>query len=212
MPAAPDEPSSARRARLSPDERRAQLVALGVAALAEHPLQEIDLAGLAAQAGVSRGLVFHYFESKQGFQREIVRIARDSMLHATEPRADLAPLDRLHDTLLRTVGFVHDHGGTFVSLVRGTASGDPRIRQVVEQARTAQAARVVALLAECGVPVSAELRIVIRAWISFVEQLLVDAAHGGDQPAERVVALAEGALEGIVRFVDQTAAAALFDA
>ena len=211
MPAA-IEPTAARRARLSPDERRAQLVALGVAALAEHPLQEIDLAKLARQAGVSRGLLFHYFESKQGFQREIVRTARDSMLRATEPRSELAPFDRLHDTLLRTVGFVQDHGGTFFSLVRGTASGDPEIRQVVEQARRAQAARVVALLDERGVVASPELSIAIRAWIAFVEQLLVDAVHGGDQPAERVVALAEGALEGIMRFADADAAAALFDA
>ncbi|WP_395242512.1 TetR/AcrR family transcriptional regulator [Agromyces sp. MMS24-K17] len=212
MPAAPDEPPTARRARLSPDERRAQLVALGVAALAEHPLQEIDLAGLAAEAGVSRGLLFHYFESKQGFQREIVRTARDSMLRATEPRPDLPPLDRLHDTLLRTVGFVRDHRGTFVSLVRGTASGDPAIREVVEQARKAQAARVVALLAEREVTASSELRTAIRAWIAFVEQLLVDAAHADGPPPERLVALAEGALEGVVRFVDQAAAAALFDA
>ncbi|WP_394552697.1 TetR/AcrR family transcriptional regulator [Agromyces sp. MMS24-JH15] len=212
MSAAPDEPTVARRVRLAPDERRAQLVALGVAALAEHPLQEIDLAALAAQAGVSKGLVFHYFESKQGFQREIVRTARDSMLRATEPREDLPPLERLHDTLLRTVGFVREHRGTFVSLVRGTASGDPRIQEVVEQARKAQAARVVALLAECDVQASPELRIAIRAWIAFAEQLLVDAAHGADRPAERIVELAEGALEGVVRFVDEPAAAALFDA
>lgn len=212
MPAAPDESTAARRARLSPDERRAQLVAIGVAALAEHPLQEIDLADLAAKAGVSRGLLFHYFESKQGFQREIVRTARDSMLHATEPRPELPPLDRLHDTLARTVDFVREHRGTFFSLVRGTASGDPRIQEVVEQARKAQAARVIALLAERDVPASPELRTAVRAWIAFAEQLLVDAAHGGDAPADDIVALAVGALEGIVRFVDARAAAALFDA
>jgi AcrR family transcriptional regulator len=49
---------TARRTRLSPEERRAQLVALGVNALADRPLQELTIEDLAAQAGVSRGLLF----------------------------------------------------------------------------------------------------------------------------------------------------------
>ena len=77
-----------RRTRLTPDERRAQLVALGVAFLADNPLDELSIEDLSARAGVSRGLLFHYFGSKQGLHREVVRTARDSMLHATEPVAD----------------------------------------------------------------------------------------------------------------------------
>ncbi|QTX04148.1 TetR/AcrR family transcriptional regulator [Agromyces archimandritae] len=209
MPA-PRAAASGRRARLTPEERRAQLVALGVAALAEHPLGEISLEALAADAGVSRGLVFHYFGSKQGLSRELVRTARDSMLRATEPRPELEPLPRLHDTLERTVGFVRDHGGTFFSLVRGTASGDPEIRAVVEQARVLQTDRVTALFVDRGIEVSESLRFGLRAWIAFVEQMLVDAVHGAGRPAPEIVALLEGTLAGIVREIEPEAAAALF--
>ena len=65
-----------RRTRLTPDERRAQLVALGVAFLADNPLDELTIEDLSARAGVSRGLLFHYFGSKQGLHREVVRTAR----------------------------------------------------------------------------------------------------------------------------------------
>ena len=137
-----------RRTRLTPDERRAQLVALGVAFLADSPLDQLTIEDLSARAGVSRGLLFHYFGSKQGLHREVVRTARDAMLHATEPVAGLAPLDRLHDTLERIVAFVREHSGTFYSLVRGVASGDTEVRQVVEEARGEQAERVVAVFLE----------------------------------------------------------------
>lgn len=206
------DPPAARRARLSPEERRAQLIALGVAALAEHPLGELDIEQLAAQAGVSRALLFHYFGSKQGYQRELVKTARDSMLLATEPRPELEPLERLRDTLERTVAFVRGHGGTFHSLVRGPASGSPEIRAVVEQARVRQTERVLALFVERDIPVSPRLRIALRAWIAFVEQALVDAALGSALPSGDIVALLEDALRGITERVDPEAAHALFGA
>ncbi|GAA1439175.1 TetR/AcrR family transcriptional regulator [Leifsonia poae] len=180
-----------RRTRLTPDERRAQLVALGVAALAEHPLDELTIEGLSAEAGVSRGLLFHYFGSKQGLHREVVRTARDSMLRATEPLADLAPLDRLRDTLNRIVQFVRDHRGTFYSLVRGVASGDLEVREVVEQARELQAERVVAVFLELGAADTVMLRIALRSWVAFAEEALVESAIDTDLVSEEIAAFLE---------------------
>jgi len=40
------------RSRLSPEQRRAQLIAIGVAFLAEHPLDELTIDELATRAGV----------------------------------------------------------------------------------------------------------------------------------------------------------------
>ena len=148
-----------RRSRLSPEERRAQLVALGVAALVDQPLESLTIEQLSQRAGVSRGLLFHYFGSKQGLHREVVRTARDSMLRATEPAVDLPPIERLRDTLTRIVHFVRDHRGTFYSLVRGAASGSPEVREVVEQARLAQAERLMEVFRELGARDSELLRI-----------------------------------------------------
>jgi len=176
-----------RRTRLAPDERRAQLVALGVAYLADHPLEKLTIEHLSRQAGVSRALLFHYFGSKQGLHREVVLTARDSMLRATEPVGGLEPLERLADTLTRIVRFVRDHRDTFYSLVRGAASGDQEVREVVEQARAAQADRVIAVFLERGVPDTPMLRIALRSWVAFAEQALVDAALTSDRPSDEVV-------------------------
>ncbi|MGN6425467.1 TetR/AcrR family transcriptional regulator [uncultured Leifsonia sp.] len=192
-----------RRTRLTPDERRAQLVALGVAFLADNPLDELSIEDLSARAGVSRGLLFHYFGSKQGLHREVVRTARDSMLHATEPVADLPPLERLRDTLARIVAFVREHRGTFYSLVRGVASGDEEVRSVVEEARGEQAERVTAVFLELGVPDGPLLRIALRSWIAFAEEALVESALGTDLPDERIVDFLERSARGVVDAVRQ---------
>jgi len=194
-----------RRTRLTPDERRAQLVALGVASLAEHPLESLTIEYLSAQAGVSRALLFHYFGSKNGLRREVVRTARDSMLHATEPLPDLAPLDRLHDTLSRIVRFVREHSGTFYSLVRGVASGDSEVREVVEQARALQAERVVAVFLELGAPDTELLRIALRSWVAFAEEALVESAIGTEMPAEHIVSFLERSVRAVASSVEAPA-------
>jgi AcrR family transcriptional regulator len=187
-----------RRTRLTPEDRRAQLVALGVAFLADNPLEQLTIDELSARAGVSRGLLFHYFGSKQGLRREVVRTARDSMLHATEPVPDLPPLERLRDTLARIVAFVREHSGTFYSLVRGVASGDEEVRAVVEEARGEQAERVTAVFLELGVIDTPLLRIALRSWIAFAEEALVESAIGTDLPNERIVAFLQRSAQGVV--------------
>jgi AcrR family transcriptional regulator len=162
------------RSRLTSDERRAQLVALGVAALADRPLEAVTTEMIAREAGVSRGLFAYYFGSRDGFHREIVRTAGDALLHATEPREDLRPVERLRDTLLRIVEFVDEHEGTFFSLVRGAASGDAEVREIVEGVRVAETERVRAVVEELGCPDSTMLGAALRSWVAFAEQMLID--------------------------------------
>lgn len=193
-----------RRRRLTPEERRSQLVALGVGFLADRPLDELTIERLSAQAGVSRGLVFHYFGSKQGLHREVVTTAAESMLSASAPRLDLAPRERLRDTLTRIVGFVREHRGTFFSLVRGVASGDPVVRTVVDGARDVHAQRVTAVFLEVGAADSALLRVSMRAWIAFAEEILIDLGLNTDLPVAEIVTLLERSAQGVTDAVAPT--------
>lgn len=190
----PSEP----RSRLSPEERRAQLIAIGVQFLVDHPLDELTIDELAARAGVSKALIFHYFDSRQGVERAIVTTARDSLLVATEPRADLPPRERIHDTLLRIAGFVRDHSGTFSSLVRGVASGDPAVRAIVDQSRDLNAQRLLEAFQELGAPNELALRVALRAWVSFTEEALLELVVDRRIDDETVVDFLEKTLDGVV--------------
>ena len=186
------------RTRLSPDERRAQLIAAGVGALATGPLDALTIESLAAAAGVSRGLVIHYFDTKDGMHREVVRAACNSMLHATEPDHELEPLDRLHDTLTRLVRFVRDHRLTFYSLVRGAASGAPEVRELIDETRSVQSGWLVQAFLELGTPDSEILRIAVRSWVAFAEQTLVDGALHSELSSDEIVLFLDRSAKAIV--------------
>lgn len=194
---------------MSPEERRQQLVALGVAALADRPLESITVEDLAAQAGVSPGLVHYYFGSRQGLHSEIVRTARDAMLHATAPRPELPPLERVRDTLDRFVAFVREHDATFFSLVRGAASGDERVRTTVQHARDVLADYVSDAFRELGVAETRLLHVAIHSWISFAEQALVEAAKDPDVEPADLAAYLERSAVGVVAALDPATSSTL---
>lgn len=193
--------SEPHRARLSPQDRRAQLVAVGVNFLIDHTLDELTMDELARRAGVSRPLVFHYFETRQGMHLAVVTTARDSLLVASAPRQDLAPRERIRDTLLKITLFVQEHRGTFYSLVRGTASGDPAVRKIVDQSRELNAERLSDSLIELGLADSPLLRIALRSWVAFAEETLISLAIERETEADDVVRFLESSLHGMVNSI-----------
>ncbi|WP_420713698.1 TetR/AcrR family transcriptional regulator, partial [Streptomyces sp. WM4235] len=49
------------RVRLRPEERRGQLINIGLRLLVTRPIHEMSIDEVAAGVGISRGLLFHYF-------------------------------------------------------------------------------------------------------------------------------------------------------
>src|SRR5438309_5310975 len=114
----------AKRVRLSPAARRAQLIELGVEMLATRTLDELSVEEIAGQAGISRGLLFHYFASKQEFHLEVARAVAQEMLERTQPDRSLPLLDALEGALSDFIDYVEENPDSYRSLVRGAASGD----------------------------------------------------------------------------------------
>src|SRR5918992_1470379 len=87
----PAAPAPARR-RLSADERRRQLVAIGLAKIVETPIQDLSMDDIAVEAGISRGLLFHYFPTKTDFYLACIAAAGRRILRNTAPdEADSGP-------------------------------------------------------------------------------------------------------------------------
>src|SRR5207302_5974186 len=80
------------RVRLSPEQRRAQLIELGVRMLATTTIDELSIDALAAEAGISRGLLFHYFRSKREFHLAVAQAAADELLRHTDIDPTLEPM------------------------------------------------------------------------------------------------------------------------
>ena len=82
--------STTTRTRLSPAERREQLLDLGVRLLADRSLDELSIDVLAEEAGISRGLLYHYFGNKAAFHEAVVRHAADDLIARTRRRAGVS--------------------------------------------------------------------------------------------------------------------------
>src|SRR5436190_145491 len=83
------------RVRLDPEARRAQLVQLGLQMLADRTLDQLPVDEIAAAAGISRGLLFHYFPTKRDFGVAVARAAAQRLIDETAPDPALDLLAQL---------------------------------------------------------------------------------------------------------------------
>lgn len=192
---------TAARTRLDPEARRAQLVALGLRMLSTRPLDQVAIDEIAQAAGISRGLLFHYFPSKRDFHEAVVRAAAAELLGRTEPDPDLPFVEQLRSSVEAFVDYVRENRDGYVSLVRGAAGSDPGLQGVFEQTRAAICDRVLEGLGVASAPPT-RLRLAVRGWVAFSEEVVIDwlSASGTDDSLDRdaVVDLLDAALRELV--------------
>src|SRR5689334_23367443 len=123
--------------RLAPAERKAQLIRLGVDELRKNGGSLATVDRIAEAAGISRGLLFHYFPTKQAFHVALVEETARMMLEATNPPASLDPLQRLREGLAAYIDFVQQNEALYVSLLRGSAGSDEAMQAIFHNTRGA---------------------------------------------------------------------------
>jgi AcrR family transcriptional regulator len=165
-----------RRVRLDNDARKAQLLELGQKAFAERTYDEVSIDDIARLAGISKGLLYHYFPTKRDLYVAGLRATAADLLTRTIAAADpkLAPLERIRAGLDAYLDFVTAHARPFSALLRGGIGSDPEVAAVVESTRTTYVERLLhdaegtplAAIADSDVPV---VRIAVRGWLGFVE-------------------------------------------
>ncbi|MCA2206195.1 TetR/AcrR family transcriptional regulator [Nocardia rosealba] len=163
-----------KRVRLGPEERRLQLIHLGAEMLADRPLEDISVDDIAKQAGISRGLLFHYFASKQEFHEAIARHVSTEFYTAVMPDRELSLFDMLRDSIERFVDYAIGHSAAYHSVLRGPASRTPDMTDYVNETRGAIADLIVSELPlPPDDPDLARLTLAIRGWIAFVEETIL---------------------------------------
>jgi len=174
----PDQPAPSRetgaRTRLSPDQRRSQLLDLGVRLLATRSLDELSIDLLAEEAGISRGLLYHYFGNKHAFHEAVVRRAADDLIAQTAPPVDGEPLERLLISVTAYLDYVEANYEGYLSLVKGAAGGNDTLRQIYEEARSALTDRIFREDAQGDIiPDTALSRLIVRGWAAMTEELVI---------------------------------------
>jgi AcrR family transcriptional regulator len=164
--------ATAPRARLEVDERRAQLLAVGMEVFSTRSYDDVSIDELARAAGISKGLLYHYFPTKRDFYVATVREGASQLLDLTVAVDATTPLERLNAGMDAYLDYVDRHGTAYVALMRGGVGSDPEVARIVDRTRETFCARLVE-----GVPIDAPSPLVkaaLRGWVGFVEAMSLD--------------------------------------
>jgi AcrR family transcriptional regulator len=169
------------RRRLSVDQRREELIDAALELFSHRPAEDVAIDDVAAAAGASRALVYHYFGGKQELYVAALRSAAKQLTDLIEPPTQGRPLERLAVSLRRYFDFVEDHAAGFVTLLRGgPANRSGEVGKIIDGVRQQLLSL---LLREIRVdnptPV---LRTTLRSWIASVETAGLDWLERRDLP------------------------------
>jgi AcrR family transcriptional regulator len=184
---------AAERTRMSTDARREQLLDSGVALLKHRPQTEVSIEEIAEAAGVSKGLLYHYFPTKTEFIVAALERGQQELAARLSPDDSLPAVKRLDASLDAFLDYVEEHPVAFASIFRGE-SESPAIAAVLSAGRNEQLETLLERLGEWDeAPVSVErtpeLEAAAQGWIFFVEGAVLHwmENEGGDRKRLRVM-------------------------
>lgn len=160
-PAATPTPRTS-RVRLDPELRRAEVLDHAMATFAAHGFAGATFADVAARAGVSKGAVYHYFETKEALFEAVIQ-------------------ERLVPTMATDEALLAAGGGAAARVVEQLLA---RLWDTVAQPEYATLA-MIALLESARFPALGEIfyRDVIVRWRRTFDAALSQATAAGDFPA-----------------------------
>jgi AcrR family transcriptional regulator len=153
--------------RLDNDERRNQLLAVGLELFSNSSFDSVSIDEIARRVGISRGLLYHYFRSKREFYVAIVRLAAHDLLSRLGQGAVAHSGERLRTDLAAYLSFVAEHRAGFETLLRGGIGNDPEVQLVLDQTRSAIVRQVLDGLGLDEAP--APLEVALFGWVGYVE-------------------------------------------
>lgn len=151
------------RTRLSQEDRRRQLLGIGLRMLVEKPIQDLSIDAVAAEAGISRGLLFHYFPTKTDYYDAVVGAALRRVLRNTRPDPDVPAEVALTQFVTRFFDQIERRRQFYLALVFGNGSVSLDSERIESHRETVTRLLVDAL----ELPDSA--RPVVHAWTAYVE-------------------------------------------
>ncbi|MDX3112570.1 TetR/AcrR family transcriptional regulator [Streptomyces scabiei] len=192
------------RRRMGVEERRQQLIGVALELFAQRSPDEVSIDEIAAAAGISRPLVYHYFPGKLSlYEAALKRASEDLASRFTEPRE--GPLGaRLLRVMHRFFDFVDAHGPGFSALMRGgPAVGSSTTNALVDSVRQIAYEQILSHLGVTDPPPRLEL--IVRSWISLAESTALIWLDGRRIPREELE------LQLVHDFAALTAVSAAYD-
>jgi AcrR family transcriptional regulator len=192
--------TEATRIRMETEERREHLLRFGVELLYRRPHTEVSIEEIAAAAGVSKGLLYHYFPTKKDFILAALRRGQRELAQVLTPNPDLPPEARLDASLDAFLDYVEDRPAAFSSIFRG-GGDDPEIARVLDEGRAEQMETMMEALenwedSPFGTARTSALETAVQGWLFFVEGSVLHWLEHGGMERDQLRTLLRTALGG----------------
>ena len=185
--------------RLDVDERRRQLLERGAQLFTSHPYDELSMSKIAAEVGISKALLYHYFPSKQAYFEETLSAWAEQLRERTEPDPGLPPVEQLKGSLDAFLTLVAENAVAYKNLMR-SAAGVAEIRELIEDVRLQTAQRILeALYAQAPAP---KARTAVSGWLWFMDGACLNWIEHHDIEREELRDLLLGVLMGALLAAD----------
>ena len=177
-------------------ERREQLLDLGLRLFGSKPYDEISIEEIAHLAGMSKGLLYHYFPSKRDFYVACLRAASQQLRRLMRPDPALPPSEQVRSSLSVYLDHVRANRAKTQAFVGGGIGSDPEVLEVTEATR-----RAVWEFMLAGMRAADDehlLRSAVRSWVRFVEAIALDWADSEGVPKVAVIDVCVAVLDAAV--------------
>jgi AcrR family transcriptional regulator len=179
--------------RLRVDERRRQLLARGAELFARNSYDELSMAAIAREAGISKALLYHYFPSKRDLFVATLRQAAEEVRERTEPDPEAPPFEALAGSLDAYLAWIEENEVAYVKLMQST--GVPEVRALVDEVRDRTAERILE-----GLGASApRARVAVRGWLWSIDGAVLDWLEHRDLERAELGELLLAALTGALQ-------------
>ncbi|MEU4390084.1 TetR/AcrR family transcriptional regulator [Kribbella sp. NPDC023855] len=185
-------------ARLQPEERRTQILEAARRVLEADPHRELSVELVAAEAGVSPALLFHYFGSKKNFQYAVIEAAAAEVMLRTAPDLSLPPAEQLRSGIRAFVRAVLEAPQLYRATLLMSAAGDPAVRALHSQLRQVFSQWVINAVAQRGITVTPTVELACHGWQGYVEQTLLTWIDNPTVSAAELEDLCERSLDAIL--------------
>ncbi|WP_407685545.1 TetR/AcrR family transcriptional regulator [Mycobacterium sp. HUMS_1102779] len=202
--------STARR-RLSPEDRRAELLALGAEVFGQRPYDEVRIDEIAERAGVSRALMYHYFPDKRAFFAAVVQDEADRLYEATDALrpAGLTLFEEIRTGVLAYMAYQQHHPQSAWAAYVGLGRSDPVLLGVSDEAKNRQLEHIMNRVAELVSTIPADklepetekhLEVILHGWLALTFEICRRRIIDPTTDAERLAdACAHSLLDAIAR-------------
>ena len=180
--------------RLDVDERRRRLLELGADLFTRFAYDELSMARIAHEAGISKALLYHYFPSKEAYFVATLEEKAAELGERTRPDPEKPPLEQLSGSLDAYLAWVEENAGSYEKMIRSASV--PEVRALLERVRGDTARRIID-----GVrgehPETPVLRAAVAGWLWFMDGACLDwIEHGRDMDRETLHGLLLATLVG----------------